>query len=94
MLFFVVVVVCFFLRGADEHIRSVSTVEHKKKLHRTAVQRLKAALNTFKECAVKFTELSCREHSIDAHHKQAQCLRSVGHGQVCALCYFVLQNII
>lgn len=73
-------------------MRSVSIVEHKEKLHRTAVQRLKAAVDTLKECAVKFAELGCREQAIEAHHKQAQCLRSVGHRRVCAMCYFVLKN--
>lgn len=90
--FFCCLFVCVFPRGADEYLGSVSIVEHKEKLHRTAVQGLKAALDTLKECAVKFTELSCREQAIEAHHKQAQCLRSVGHRQVCAMCYFVLQN--
>lgn len=82
----------FFPRGADEYIRSVGMVGHKEKLERSVVQRLTAALNTLKECTVKFAELSCREQAIEAHHKQAQCLRSVGHRQVCAMCYFVLQN--
>ncbi|XP_075891746.1 cilia- and flagella-associated protein 46 isoform X3 [Nelusetta ayraudi] len=71
------------MSGADEYMRSVSIVEHKEKLHRTAVQRLKAAVDTLKECAVKFAELSCREQAIEAHHKQAQCLRILANHTSC-----------
>lgn len=67
---------CFLSRGATEYLRSIG--EREEKLNNTAVQRLKAACDTFRECAASFTELNCREQAAEAHKERARCLRSVG----------------
>lgn len=53
---------------------------------------LKAALDTLKECIIKFTELRCREQAIEGHYEQAHCLRLVDHDQVCAVVYLMLRK--
>ncbi|XP_029377626.1 cilia- and flagella-associated protein 46 [Echeneis naucrates] len=63
------------MRGAIECIRAIIGVEAGELLSTKAVKRLKAACDTFRECAGSFTELGYKEEAAEAHAECAHSLR-------------------